>query len=377
MDATDRPKKRPRATTNEEPSKGLTLIPTLSGGVSSVNDSDEFQRIWDTYQVVYLPRSAVAPATKDPSFSWKDIHAVFQGISDADKSSFCVETSSKSQGADREPVPTVESCFRVAPPNEVGTPYYCSFLVQKDEPALESLVSKLPVSRLHSAWHHEPCVWIFYGGNLDKSPDNLQGRPEHTDSISHDGTWHYQLSGIKHWLLRPTAKLLDHWNENQPEIRDIWQKNGQDYRVTVACQEGDVLVVNTRLWFHQTILPSQAVPSVSYARDFWSRPKPDGDNDDDEGNMTNVDGLYATEDIEAGTILFHEHDMPDCELHRSKENPNCELVELEDGSGAVVSCRSIAAGEFFCIAESDDDEDYSTCSAEDASLNEQCKRCPE
>ena len=141
----------------------------------------------------------------------------------------------------------------------------------------------------------------------------------------------------------------------------MWKDVGQDYRVTVECQEGDVLVVNTRLWFHQTILPWQTVPSVSYARDFWARPL---SNDGEElrcghggGDMTNVDGLYATEDLEAGTILFREHDMPDCELHRSKNNPNCEVVELEDGSGAVVSCRPIAAGEFFCIAEDDDDDE--------------------
>jgi U3 small nucleolar RNA-associated protein 6 len=44
--------------------------------------------------------------------------------------------------------------------------------------------------------------------------------------------------------------------------------------------------------------------------------------------MTNVDGLYATEDIAAGTILFREKEMPDCQLHRSKENPNCEVIEM-------------------------------------------------
>ena len=48
--------------------------------------------------------------------------------------------------------------------------------------------------------------------------------------------------------------------------------------------------------------------------------------------------------------------MPDCELHRS-EDPNCELVLLDNGIGAIVSRRAIAAGEFFCIAESSDEED--------------------
>lgn len=45
--------------------------------------------------------------------------------------------------------------------------------------------------------------------------------------------------------------------------------------------------------------------------------------------------------------------MPDCELHRSATGANCEVVELEDGTGAVVSTRDITSGEFFCVPESD------------------------
>ena len=71
--------------------------------------------------------------------------------------------------------------------------------------------------------------------------------------------------------------------------------------------------------------------------------------------MTNVDGLYATADIEGDTIIFTEADMPSCELHRSSTNPNCQVAELEDGSRAVVSIRHIASGEFFTVPESDDD----------------------
>ena len=71
----------------------------------------------------------------------------------------------------------------------------------------------------------------------------------------------------------------------------------------------------------------------------------------------NTDGLYATDEIEAGTIVFTEKDMPDCEMHRSSTHPNCQVVELEDGSSAVVSLRAISAGEFFCVAETDDEDD--------------------
>ena len=78
----------------------------------------------------------------------------------------------------------------------------------------------------------------------------------------------------------------------------------------------------------------------------------------EKATMTNVDGLYATNDIESGTIIFTEADMPDCELHRVKSNPNCEVVELDVGVGAVVSCRNIKAGEFFCTLESDADDEW-------------------
>jgi U3 small nucleolar RNA-associated protein 6 len=88
--------------------------------------------------------------------------------------------------------------------------------------------------------------------------------------------------------------------------------------------------------------------------------------------MSNVDGLYAAEEIEPGTIIFRANDMPDLELHRSKTNPNCQVVELDDEGGelAVVSLRWIALGEYFCVAESSDEEDGSGCEDEDDAVDE-------
>jgi hypothetical protein len=387
MDRMDRPPKRARsaAQSDEASNQERSEIPTFSNGVPSLADSEEFQRLWETYQVVYLPRSAASSSGNDASsFSWKNIHGLFKDISEADKESFCAETEvTKSQIAKQASTGaaavSAESLFRERLPDNVEKPFYCSFLVQKDVSAVEGLISKLPIPILHSNWHHEPCVWIFFGRNDDKPNASLQGRPEHTDSVSHDGTWHYQLSGVKQWMLRPTAMLLALWKEKHPDLADKWEKSGQDYRMTVECKDGDVIVINTRLWFHQTVLPWQMVPSVSYARDFWTGPHPN-DANNDSGNMTNVDGLYATEDIEMHTIIFREADMPDCELHRSRENPNCQVVVLEDGSGAVVSLRSIAAGEFFCIAESDDDDDdddsYGSAEEESSTDEPRCRRCP-
>jgi hypothetical protein len=74
---------------------------------------------------------------------------------------------------------------------------------------------------------------------------------------------------------------------------------------------------------------------------------------------TNMDSLYATNDIDEGTVIFTEKDMPNGELHRSATaiKANCEVVELEDGTSAVVSSRVITAGEIFCVPESSDEGD--------------------
>ena len=294
------------------------------------------------------------------------------------------------------------------------------------------------------------------------------GRPEHIDSISHDGTWHYQLSGIKTWYIRPTDTLLQQMqmqmqmqmqiNKSQSQsqssnVSDAHEKeecdnvSNQSKSIRIDCKKGDFLLLNTRLWWHRTELPVQVqpltstststftilprndndndddndekrqnqekdkthqasviVPSVSYARDiylpsnFWYKKssdkennpnhdhdndgddndeweevenegckqeqqvEKDGDGDDDnddekeEDTMTNVDGLYAANDIEPQTVIFTEKNMPNCELHRSRTDPNCEVVELEDGTGALVSLRAIPCGEFFCVRESSDEE---------------------
>ena len=118
-------------------------------------------------------------------------------------------------------------------------------------------------------------------------------------------------------------------------------------------------MINTRLWWHRTEIPQQPtdgeqgtyVPSVSYARDLYLNWDESNDIDEssedgivkDNDQMTNLDGLYASNDIEAGTIIFTEEDMPDCELHRTNDNPNCEVIELENGSGTIVSCRKICS----------------------------------
>jgi hypothetical protein len=424
-----RPEKRLKITTGEEandasdyessnsppPSSSSTsstppTIPTFS----KTYDSVEFSKAFDKYQAVYLPnfsRSSKAMTKEQQQqqqqqqLSWKDLSGVFSNLSKEDQETWCIETAPSAENSEKpkqqqnnntdkeEDSPTIiepveflrewqndnnddndedkKSCHS-------SSSAYCSFLVQKDLEGYQRLLRRLPVQTVVDGdeieWDYEPCIWIFFGRNNNNNNttkgEDLQGRPEHTDSISHDGTWHYQLSGIKRWCLRPTAKLLQHIREHDDDNNDDDDNNltessnwDESTRIQIDCRAGDIIVVNTRLWHHRTIIPSntttssQREPSVSYARDFWADKKKNRAAKDRCATMTNVDGLYATNDIEEGTIVFKEADMPDCELHRSKDNPNCQIVELKDGSGAVVSLRPIAAGEFFCVPESSDEEE--------------------
>lgn len=45
-------------------------------------------------------------------------------------------------------------------------------------------------------------------------------------------------------------------------------------------------------------------------------------------DWTNLDGLYAAKDIEAGTFVFRECDMSDYELLQTRNNTNCKIVDL-------------------------------------------------
>ena len=312
---------------------------------------------------------------------------------------------------------------------------YCSFIVSKttDRDVYNTLLQRLPLKRLPLTTidssiptrqlQHGPCVWFFVGrndrnNNGDSNTPPLPGRPEHTDAISHNGTWHYQLAGGKIWTVRPTEELLQHWKKQTKAGEAVVSTASFD----IHCHTGDVLLINTRLWWHATSIPSggggarggqrgillndknkkqKNGPSISYARDVYWDDDPskigevEGASTTEEAagsssrirTMTNLDGLYAANDIPSGTILFRETTMPDCELHRSAVDYNCEVVELEEeddaeeaavlghgneeeedntsaddaelGNGrmAVVSCRAIKAGEFFCLMESSDEEE--------------------
>ena len=63
--------------------------------------------------------------------------------------------------------------------------------------------------------------------------------------------------------------------------------------------------------------------------------------------------LVATGLVKAGSIVLTEDEMPENLSH--SENPNCELVEQDDGL-VLVALNTINPGEVFSVALEDDDE---------------------
>ncbi|CAB9496103.1 UTP6, small subunit (SSU) processome component, homolog (yeast) [Seminavis robusta] len=348
-------------------------LQTTDADNGTTTDANKILEAYHVYQAVHFKGwNNRSVKKKEEQLSWKDIGSIYQSLNAQDKESWCIENQ---QLQDNNTEDLLKPRTFLAPRIVPSFSAYCSFLVQKDKDSYQALLERLPVANFASkvppindqSWSYEPCVWIFFGRNPINTTSNnntptgepLEGRGLHTDSVSHDGTWHFQLSGQKDWFLSPSCDLVRHWQEEQQQSTKIPPSWDESTKLHVPCQEGDILMVNTRLWFHRTVIPSQQNPSVSYARDFRMTTKDATASSEEEGcgAMSNLDGLYARSEIEAGTIIFSEKDMPDCELHRSKDNPNCEVVELEDGTSAVVSRRTIVCGEFFCVAESSDEEE--------------------
>ncbi|KAG8459157.1 hypothetical protein KFE25_002564 [Diacronema lutheri] len=163
-------------------------------------------------------------------------------------------------------------------------------------------------------------TWFFIGANGGHEP--LAGRPEHTDALSHDGTWHYQLSGRKAWRLRPTDELLEALVPKRRGAGGAAVPRPPSAHEEIVCHAGDVLLINTRLWWHSTTLP-RTVGARARGAPRARSPSPQ---------------------------------MPDCELPISTD-PNC-VVREDAYTGELVLCavRDIASGEFFTVAADSSDE---------------------
>jgi len=151
------------------------------------------------------------------------------------------------------------------------SPFYVSTIIQKDDTALKRVFASLPFSVIPFLENltHENACWIFFGMNV--GPSALQGRAEHTDKVDHFGTWHLQLSGAKTWVVRPDSNAEDWTDGvpdiSKSPLVEMNDRGGQQLRIVV--EEGDLFILNTTSWFHRTELPASKEPSVSVARDFY------------------------------------------------------------------------------------------------------------
>ena len=206
-----------------------------------------------------------------------------------------------------------------------------------------------------------------------KISSTLSGRAEHVDEVTHSGTYHIQISGTKTWKIRPHPDSvlgqefgLDSDKGNLLRTIPGAEQSKKCWRIKINVEEGDVFVLNTKIWYHCTELnfspTSSSEWSISVAQDFYlpipcPRDVKKGDivyggiEEDDESNENHI---YA--------------EVPD-ELPRS-DNPNCVLVEIngnyddEDDDQqsatsqiALVALRDIKEGELLTIAfDAQDDQ---------------------
>lgn len=247
---------------------------------------------------------------------------------------------------------------------------YCSFVMQDDSSNAvsnftEQLTAKghpttLPVGgQLDSLYIASP-YWLFFCRNNTSTA--MKGRNEHTDDIDHNGgTFHYQVAGTKTWTIRPTEKMRDKCDELDIALKKYYVQ---------TVEEGDVFVINTRLWWHQTEIPGLSGAgkgrkngkrtnlSMSYARDICldgTQPVEGGELD-----MNNKDAGWASAFIAKGTVLHTQADPPVVRT-AGEGNVNCELFVAgnnEEGEiqMALRMTKELQEGDYFTILEESESE---------------------
>ena len=168
--------------------------------------------------------------------------------------------------------------------------FYVSSILQRNKKALATFFASVPFAEppLLVA-DHDDGAWLFFGRNPTKpapaaragakrqkttaaaaAPEPIDGRPEHTDNVTHSGTWHAQLRGTKTWYVRP-LKTAEVWEGSPPTLAGkpgAVQGTLAGARLRIVVEEGDLLVINTRVWWHRTEIDPQpdAAPAGGKAK---------------------------------------------------------------------------------------------------------------
>ena len=168
---------------------------------------EEIATYYRKYQIVHL-KNCLSTATTKSKFGLKQVKKLFADSEKSITASFTVETVLQSQDA---PGPGSQLDAKEIFGNDgesVDSQWYASFIAQGNEndSSLVEFKRSMPILNLPFSGiditQTDP-VWVFVGKNVvptTSASNMLKGRLEHTDSVSHDGTWHLQCSGSK-WLV--------------------------------------------------------------------------------------------------------------------------------------------------------------------------------
>jgi hypothetical protein len=176
----------------------------------------------------------------------------------------------------------------------------------------------------------------------------------------------------------------DEWGGDPPTLS---HKTGAEkgpnggWRLRIRVGAGEMLFINTRLWWHRTEIEEQTGGpkglSISYARDFYLDSSEDdedededgdGQNDEDEAGEADASGalkanapdtldprMRAKQDTAAGGTLLRGEEIPEglpCSVEA-----NCEIFEEgEQAERVLVALRAVCVGEALTIAAREDEE---------------------
>ena len=235
----------------------LREVPRLDARACSPED---VRRIYDETQVLLLEHLP-APASGG-SYGLGHLWQLWARHADAVAQGWTAEGTASAASSPQTLLGGGDSATGAA---DAADRWYASVVLdQRRSPQAlaELLAAAPPLPRQLAELHAEPHCWLFFGRNASSEP--MVGRPEHRDDVRTEGTWHVQLAGSKVWLLRPFP--------DQHEWEPCPQPDVPDGRLRVVVEAGSALLVNTRLYLHQTSIPGgqpgRDALSMSLARDF-------------------------------------------------------------------------------------------------------------
>ena len=189
------PRKRPRPENTSSPSKDADKSIQQRYKVPILESAGDGSFSWRKFLHDYTAHKVVLLRSFQDTrgFGLRDVSDIFEQSASA-KKTWCTENKLRGR---------VETNWLDPSNQRAGDSWYASFILQEDQKLLGKVVHSLPLSELtqqhsrfmknanetKSTWLHTNSVWFFVGSNANSDATPMKGRKEHTDAISHDGTW--------------------------------------------------------------------------------------------------------------------------------------------------------------------------------------------